>query len=185
MELLSDTDLRGAHGWRRRLLWGWRRSTRWRVQDDYAMYSTDNASSWSKPRPIEGAGCVRSRLKRLPSWPMRSEKNLTGLENGPFVWLNADGMGGLNGGDDRENWVRHSLAEQHNKLWKGEKRYLFDPTNNSPWQSLAYTAPLVTGPDLFSIAYNVYVGTGAQQSNVSATFMLHGRVVPQASGACD
>ena len=80
-----------------------------------AMFSTDNAASWSKPRPIEGAGCVRPRLKRLPSGALFLsggrlgciERNLTGLENGPFVWLNADGMGGLSGGDDRENWVRH------------------------------------------------------------------------------
>jgi hypothetical protein len=30
---------------------------RWRVQVKYysAMFSTDNAASWSKPRPIEGA----------------------------------------------------------------------------------------------------------------------------------
>ena len=90
---------------------------RWRVQVKYysAMFSTDNAASWSKPRPIEGAGCVRPRLKRLPSGALFLsggrlgciERNLTGLENGPFVWLNADGMGGLSGGDDRENWVRH------------------------------------------------------------------------------
>jgi hypothetical protein len=163
----------------------------------YAMYSTDNAATWSKPRPIEGAGCVRPRLKRLPSGPLLLsggrlciEKNLTGLQNGPFVWLNADGMGGLNGGDDRENWVRHSLAEQHNKLWKGEKRFLFDPANDSPWQSLAYTVVLATGPDSFVVTYNVYVGTqkghspGSSRNNVSATFMLHGRVVPQVSGAC-
>jgi hypothetical protein len=65
---------------------------------------TANAASWSKPRVIDGASCVRPRLKRLPSGPlllsggrMCVEQNLTGLENGPFIWLNGDGMGGLHG----------------------------------------------------------------------------------------
>ena len=76
-------------------------------------------------------------------------------------------------------------------MWKGDKRYLFDPTDDSPWQSLGYTAVLATAgsssqkPDSFAVTYNVYVGTekghspGSSRNNVSATFMLHGRVVPQ------
>ena len=147
----------------------------------YATYSTDNAATWSKPRPIKSAGCVRPRLKRLPSGPLLLsggrlcvEQNLTGVENGPFVWLNADGMGGLHGGNDRQNWVRHSLAEQHNRLWTGATRYLFPTDNNSPWMSLAYTSLLVTGPSSFAVTYNVY--TDPKRDNESATFLLHGQL---------
>ena len=60
--------------------------------DYHASFSTDNAASWTKPKPIDGAGCVLPRLHNLPSGPLiltggrLCVEGITGL----FLWINAD-----------------------------------------------------------------------------------------------
>ena len=45
--------------------------------------------------------------------------------------------------------MRHSISYQHNRLWRGDSKYLFDERVNvsDAWQTLSYTSMMVTGPD--------------------------------------
>ena len=58
----------------------------------HAAFSTDNAASWTEPRPMDGVGCVLPRLHRLSSGPLvltggrLCVEGITGL----FLWVNAD-----------------------------------------------------------------------------------------------
>ena len=50
-------------------------------------------------------------------------ENMTGI----FLWVNEDGMGGFDepAGNGTKTFVRHSITAQHNRLWKGDPKYLF------------------------------------------------------------
>ena len=58
----------------------------------HASFSTDNAASWTKPKPIDGAGCVLPRLHSLPSGPLILTGGRLCVEGitGVFLWINAD-----------------------------------------------------------------------------------------------
>ena len=96
-------------------------------------YSTDSGASWSLPRPIPGAGCARPRLMLMaPHGPLLLSGGRLCVENvtGIFLWVNADGLAGLNGGDDKKTWQKHSITEVHNQLWQGADFYRFDASIN-------------------------------------------------------
>lgn len=74
-----------------------------RYRNYAASYSTDHGVSWSSsPIPMEGTGCARPRLKRLPgdegssSGPLLLTGGRLCVENktGIFLWVNNDGMAG-------------------------------------------------------------------------------------------
>jgi hypothetical protein len=143
-----------------------------------ASYSTDHGVSWSFPTPIEGAGCARPKVKRLPAGPMLLTGGRLCVENmtGIFLWVNGDGMAGYTsaptalpateraeGGDASssvasDGWVRHSITAQHNRLWKGDPTYLFSNMVNdsSVFETLSYTSIIVTSPTSAAITYNKY-----------------------------
>ena len=75
-------------------------------------------------------------------------------------------MGGIGGGAPRTEWVKHSISAQHNRLWRGDSKYLFDPRVNisDAWQTLSYTSIMVTGPDSATIAYQRFFPFGPNQT---------------------
>ena len=127
-----------------------------------ASYSEDNGVTWSFPKPIEGTGCARPRLRKLSSGPLILTGGRLCVENisGIFMWLNRDGMGGFDSSTrpDAEIWVRHSISAQHNLHWKGDPAYLFSELVNSSavFESLAYTSIIATGPRSAAITYNKF-----------------------------
>ena len=63
--------------------------------------------------------------------------------------VNEDGLGGSAGGDDRTQFVRHSLSYQHNRLWNGTRKFLFPPqVNDSDYWGVtqSYTNLVQLGP---------------------------------------
>jgi hypothetical protein len=135
----------------------------------YAAFSADNGRSWSALRQVTGAGCARPRLMRLPSGPLLLSGGRVCVENttGIFLWVNEDGMGGSRGGGDpRSEWVRHSISYQHNRLWRGDPRYLYDERVNisDAWQTLSYTSMMVTGPDSVVLTYQRFFPFGPNQT---------------------
>ena len=132
-----------------------------------ASYSTDGGLSWSAPAPMDGAGCVRPKLKLLDSGPLLLTGGRLCVEGaqGVYLWVNEDGMGGVGGGDPRVEWQRHSISYQHNRLWAargGDPRYLFNESVNASdgWGTLSYTSIMPTGPDSAAIAYQQYGAYG-------------------------
>ena len=70
-------------------------------------------------------------------------------------------MGGFNGGDGRTNFVRHSISAAHNRLWQGDRRYIYDDGVNSTspgrnqTSTIAYTSIIPTGEKSFAVVYNM------------------------------
>jgi hypothetical protein len=129
-----------------------------------ASYSTDGGVSWSAPKSMDGAGCVRPKLKLLPSGPLLLTGGRLCVEEsqGVYLWLNEDGMGGIGGRNPRTEWARHSISYQHNRLWRGDPRYLFNETVNASngWGTLSYTSIMVTGPNSAAISYQQFGAYG-------------------------
>jgi hypothetical protein len=100
-----------------------------------------------------------------------------------FLRLNADGMGGFNGGDGRRSFVRHSISAAHNRLWRGDRRYIFDEGVNSthpgPNQtsSIAYTSIVPMGKRSFAVVYNMDKDSHCWAGGSSAAFIIHAKVV--------
>ena len=95
-------------------------------------------------------GCTRPRLKKLAGGPLLLTGGRLCVENktGIFLWVNVDGMGGF--GSDKpgmEEWQRHSITGQHNRLWTGAKQHLFTEMVNdsSVFETLSYTSIMPTG----------------------------------------
>ena len=113
---------------------------------------------------MPGLGCARPRLKRLPAGPLLLSGGRDCLAKTVDIslWVNADPQyGGLTGGHrDPSTWSKHSISYQHNRLWTGDRQFLFDKRVNdtTKWETLAYTALLVTGPRSGAIIYNHYNG---------------------------
>ena len=78
------------------------------------------------------------------------------------LWVNNDGMAGVNGGMSREQWRRHSISYWHNVLWDGDPNYRFSSAVNdtNAEESLSYTSILVTGPRSVVVMYNKYLTHG-------------------------
>lgn len=109
-----------------------------------ASYSSDGVS-WSAPRPIEGTGCARPKLKKLTSGVLLLSGGRLCVENktGIFLWVNSDGMGGYRSKrPGTSTWERHSITAQHNRLWTGDDKYLFSEMVNdsSVFETLSYTS---------------------------------------------
>ena len=135
----------------------------------YQAYSADGGRSWSKPRPIRGAGCVRPHLLSFGglaggglvlSGGRICVENMTGL----FIWHNPDGLADHAGIGDGSEWQRHSITYWHNRLWKGETAYKFDERVNvsNLFESQAYTGLIPLGKSEdgngqdFMVTYNRY-----------------------------
>ena len=90
-------------------------------------------------------------------------------------------MGGFNGGDGRTNFVRHSISAAHNRLWQGDRRYIYDDGVNSTspgrnqTSTIAYTSIVPTGDKSFAVVYNMDRG-GHWSGGSSAAFIMHAKV---------
>ncbi len=127
-----------------------------------ASFSTDNGVSWSLPKAIEGTGCARPRLKKLDSGVLFLTGGRLCVENrtGIFLWVDKTGLGGFGSSKaGTETWVRHSITAQHNRLWKGDAKYLFTEMVNdsSVFETLSYTSIMATGPKSAVITYNKFL----------------------------
>jgi hypothetical protein len=153
-----------------------------------ASFSTNNGVSWTTPKAIKGTGCARPRLMRLLGGPLLLSGGRLCTENmtGIFLWVNADGMGGFNSSaPGTQNFVRHSISAQHNRLWKGDPQYLFSEMVNdsSVFETLSYTSLTVTGPRSAAIFYGkfFYHDYGPNKPvktwpGPAANFVIHVRV---------
>ena len=126
-----------------------------------ASYSSDHGSSWTSPKPIEGTGCVRPKVKKLDSGVLFLTGGRLCVNNatGIYLWVNIDGMGGYRSNEAGTSiWQRHSITAQHNRLWKGDTKYLFsDMVNDSSvFETLSYTSIVPTGPRSVVITYNKF-----------------------------
>ena len=99
----------------------------------YQAYSSDGGQSWSTPRPIHGAGCVRPHLLSFGSagglvlsGGRICVENRTGL----YIWHNRDGMADRDHTGNGSEWMRYSISYHHNLLWQGERQYKFDERVN-------------------------------------------------------
>ena len=86
------------------------------------VLSKDKGRSWSEPKPIPGAGCVRPRLLQLPNnGPLLLSGGRLCTENvtDAFVWSldRADAT--------HQKWKKHSLSYEHNSLWEGDRNLRF------------------------------------------------------------
>jgi hypothetical protein len=124
-----------------------------------ASFSTDHGITWTAPKPIEGTGCVRPKLMRLPSGTLLLTGGRLCVENttGIFLWVNADGMAGFGTNlPGTAVWTRHSITAAHNRLWTGAPTDKFTEMVNdsSVFETLAYTSIMVTGDASAAITYN-------------------------------
>ena len=87
----------------------------------YQAYSSDGGQSWSTPRPIHGAGCVRPHLLSFGSagglvlsGGRICVENRTGL----YIWHNRDGMADRDHTGNGSEWMRYSISYHHNLMWQ-------------------------------------------------------------------
>ena len=132
----------------------------------YQAYSRDLGRTWTKPRPIPGAGSVRPRLVMLDSGALVMSGGRmckTQAEQAPqcppldqssgagvFLWVNADGMADLDGRRNGSEWEPHCVTAAHNRLWKGDPALLW--TNATGTQ--AYTSVVALGPRSVGVSYS-------------------------------
>lgn len=96
--------------------------------------------------------------------------------------LSFQGMGGFRGGDERTTFVRYSISAAHNRLWRGDHRYVFDDGVNSTapgrnqTTTIAYTSIIPTGDNSFAVVYNMDRG-GHWAGGSSAAFIIHATVL--------
>lgn len=102
----------------------------------YSARSSDGGRSWSKPAPMQGLGCVRPKLLLLDDGALLLAGGRMCVEQTKdiLLWVSADGSA--------DEWASFSLTYQHNRLWHGDRSFLFDQLVNSTaaWESLAYTS---------------------------------------------
>eukprot|EP01052_Picozoa_sp_SAG31_P004270 SAG31_NODE_175_length_21352_cov_3.981508_20_plen_261_part_00 len=78
---------------------------------DMASDLSDGGMSWSFPRPIAGAGAAMPNVQRVGKSLLLSGGRMCGNATSDiFLWLNRDGMGGLN------DFEPFSLSYWHNTL---------------------------------------------------------------------
>ena len=127
----------------------------------HQSFSTDDGRSWTLPRPISGAGCVRPRLLLLqPAGPLLMSGGRLCTEDtvDTFLWVNSDGLAGSMGGSGRQQWARYSLSYWHNRLWTGNSSYRYSAAVNdtNAWETLGYTSLVQTGASSAIVSYNKY-----------------------------
>ena len=127
---------------------------------------------------MTGMCCARPRLKRLPQGPLLLSGGRDCLAKTVDIslWVNNEQDYGVSS-HKPESWTKHSISYQHNRLWKGDRQFRFDArvNNTNDWETLAYTALLVTGPRSGAIVYNHYNSTGDAswgQKYPSANFIM-------------
>lgn len=133
----------------------------------YSARSSDGGRSWSKPSPMQGLGCVRPKLLLLDDGPLMLTGGRLCVENTKdiLLWVSFDGTA--------RNWTTFSLTYQHNLLWGGDRRYLFDDSvnNTGAWDSLAYTS-LVSRSENSAVIFYQKFFTPSWPPWPSATFMM-------------
>ena len=96
--------------------------------------------------------------------------------------MSCQGMGGFRGGDGHTTFVRYSISAAHNRLWRGDHRYVFDDGVNSTapgrnqTTTIAYTSIIPTGDSSFAVVYNMDRG-GHWAGGSSAAFIIHATVL--------
>ena len=96
--------------------------------------------------------------------------------------LSCQGMGGFRGGDKRTTFVRYSISAAHNRLWRGDQRYVFDDGVNSTapgrnqTTTIAYTSIIPIGYNSFAVVYNMDRGGHWGSGSSSAAFIIHATV---------
>jgi hypothetical protein len=133
----------------------------------YASRSIDGGHSWSQPSPMQGLGCVRPKLLLLDDGPLLLTGGRLCVDSTKdiLLWVSADGSA--------SDWIQFSLTYQHNQLWRGDQRYLFDDLVNSTdaWESLAYTSLVAQSNNRALIFYQKFF-TPSWPPWPSATFAM-------------
>ena len=159
----------------------------------YAEYtyvtSTTGGRTWSTPKPVKGAGCVRPRLLQLPhAGPtlLSGGRLCTERVNDIFLWSLSPGA------DMSTGWKKHSLSYQHNLLWRGDPtlRYNGSLTNGSDWlgttmSTLAYTSLLPSASGGAVVMYGVrakFDGVRGAQVGFAMPVSVSVPVVEEAAG---
>jgi hypothetical protein len=139
----------------------------------YSSRSSDGGRSWSKASPMQGLGCVRPKLLLLNNGPLLLTGGRLCVENTKdiLLWISFDGSA--------RNWTTFSLTYQHNRLWSGDARFLFDDlvNNTAAWESLAYTS-LVPQSENSAVVFYQKFFTPSWPPWPSATFMMHVQITP-------
>ena len=151
----------------------------------FQVYSTDHGRSWSEPTPIHGVGCVRPRLLSLQGSLLMTGGRLCpdlvpdasfaghgclpqggNGQGGIFLWANSDGMADAPAGTAKRGaeWKTYCLGAIHNRLWKGDPKYLFTNCSVKTGQcgSQTYNSIVPLGEHSAGIFYqNGYAGSSA------------------------
>ena len=117
--------------------------------------------TWSRAEPIPGAGCARPRLALagnvvLLSGGRMCTDNRKGTDKALFIWA----APATAPPDANSSWTRFSVADAHNRNWKGDAIYKIDRTDPFATQSYTSLVPLApTGQDgqhELLLVYNKY-----------------------------
>jgi hypothetical protein len=139
----------------------------------YSARSSNGGRSWSKPSPMPGLGCVRPRLLLLDDGPLLLTGGRLCVENTKDVllWISSDGSA--------NNWTTFSLTYQHNLLWHGDQRFLFDNLVNDTgsWESLAYTSLVSQSENSAFVFYQKFFNP-TWPPWPSATFSMRVQILP-------
>eukprot|EP01052_Picozoa_sp_SAG31_P012137 SAG31_NODE_702_length_12723_cov_4.100206_5_plen_868_part_00 len=139
----------------------------------YESYSTDQARTWTKARPMntDRVGCVWPRLLTFGTTDKPGPVVLSGgricVENqsGLFLWAN-EGMarapGTANEKSNESVWKRISVSNVHNQLWTGDSAYRFDEGINASdlFETMTYTALIQLTPTSALLTYNRFYHPG-------------------------
>ena len=133
----------------------------------FSALSSDGGLTWSKPIQMQGLGCVRPKLLLLNDGPLLLTGGRLCVENTKDIrlWVSVDG--------NAHNFSTFSLSYQHNRLWSGDSRFLFDElvNNTDAWESLAYTSLVPKSENSAFIYYNKFF-SASWPPWPSATFMM-------------
>ena len=110
-------------------------STTTGYQHYHAAFSSDLGHSFSKPKFIPNAGCVRPKLQLLSATgPMllSGGRDCVDRTVDLLLWIDGSGTG-------RGPWTRHSVSGLHNRMWQGDPSLLFPPSINDTSNIFAAT----------------------------------------------
>jgi len=120
-------------------------------------WSHTGGRTWSPAVPVRGAGCARPRSLSLPSGPLLLSGGRLCVEGTKDVslWVNWAGTPSADA-----VFEKFSLSFHHNRLWQGQRRFLFsdavNDTHHQGFMSQAYTSLLPAGDDEVVVIYNLY-----------------------------
>lgn len=141
----------------------------------YAAYSADGGSTWTRPAPLPGVGCVRPKLLLVPGAPLilSAGRNCVDGTRDNRLWTAAAEAPGANA-------TEYSLSYQHNRLWRGNASFLFNASVNGTklWETQSYTSLALTGENSFAIFYQKFMEPTFWGSTASANFVMHVTVAP-------